>query len=176
MVADASPFGLGAILIKDQDDGPRVISYAARSLSDVESRYHQTEREALSLVWACEKFKPYLIGNKFDLVTDHEPLKVIYGPRSKPCARIERWVLRLMPYDFNVVYWPGSKNVADPLSRLSARKVCETAARLTSKAEAYVRFVALNAVPRAMSAREIEKITVDDQELDRKSTRLNSSH
>ena len=165
VVADASPFGLGAILIQDQDDGPRVISYAARSLSDVESRYHQTEREALSLVWACEKFKPYLIGNKFDLVTDHEPLKVIYGPRSKPCARIERWVLRLMPYDFNVVYWPGSKNVADPLSRLSARKVCETAARLTSKAEAYVRFVALNAVPRAMSAREIEKISVDDQEL-----------
>ena len=68
MAADESPFGLGAALIQDQEDGPRVISYASRSLSDVESRYHQTEREALSLVWACERFKPYLIGNKFDFV------------------------------------------------------------------------------------------------------------
>ena len=116
VVADASPLGLGAVLIQDQEDAPRVISYASRSLSDVESRYHQTEREALSLVWACERFKPYLIGNKFDLVTDHEPLKVIYGPRSKPCARMCHVMCHMchdVPYDYTVVLWPGCKNVAD---------------------------------------------------------------
>ena len=55
---------------------------------------------------------------KFDLVTDHKPLEVIYGPRTKPCARIKRWVLRLQPYDFWIVYSPGPGNLADPLSRL----------------------------------------------------------
>ena len=37
---------------------------------------------------------------EFDLVTDHQTLKTIYGPRSKPSARIERWVLRLQPYNY----------------------------------------------------------------------------
>ena len=36
----------------------------------MESRYSQTEREALGVVWACEHFKMYLLGNKFRLVTD----------------------------------------------------------------------------------------------------------
>lgn len=51
---------------------------------------------------------------QFDLVTDHKPLEVIYGPRSKPCARVECWVIRLQPYDFRIVYAPGQSNVADP--------------------------------------------------------------
>ena len=76
------------------------------------------EKEALALVWACERYHAYVYEMRFDLVTDHKPLEVIYGPRSKPCARIERWVIRLQPYDFRVVYAPGQSNVADPLSRL----------------------------------------------------------
>ncbi|KAK3722797.1 hypothetical protein QZH41_007484 [Actinostola sp. cb2023] len=87
--ADASPVGLGAILTQHQKDGPRVISYASRSLSDTERRYSQTEKEALALVWACEKFHPYVYGVPFELITDHKPLEVIYGIKSKPCARIE---------------------------------------------------------------------------------------
>ena len=55
---------------------------------------------------------------RFDLVTDHKLLEVIYGPRSKPCAHIKRWVIRLQPYDFGVVYAPGQSNLADPLSCL----------------------------------------------------------
>ena len=53
---------------------------------------------------------------KFVVETDHKPLEVIYGPRSRPCARIERWVLRLQPYDFSVIHRPGRENIADPLS------------------------------------------------------------
>lgn len=136
VIADARPVGLGAVLVQVQDDGPRVISYASRSLPEVEKRYCQTEREALSLVWACERFSPYLLGNQFELITDHEPLKTIYGNASKPCARIQRWVLRLMPYDYKVVYWPESKNIADPLSRFSINKACTYPCQsLTAKAE-----------------------------------------
>ena len=75
VIADASPVGLGAVLVQIQEDGPRIISYASRSLTDVEQRYCQTEREALSLVWACEKFRAYLLGIQFDLVTDHSHRK-----------------------------------------------------------------------------------------------------
>ncbi|CAB4008609.1 Transposon Tf2-6 poly, partial [Paramuricea clavata] len=78
------------ISCKTHKDGPRVISYASRSITETEKRYSQTEKEALALVWAYEKFHPYVYGISFELITDHKPLEVIYGPRSKPCARFER--------------------------------------------------------------------------------------
>lgn len=49
---------------------------------------------------------------------DHKPLEVIFGEKSKPCVRIERWVLRLHSYKFKVTYRPGKINIADPFSRL----------------------------------------------------------
>ncbi|XP_073820661.1 uncharacterized protein [Musca autumnalis] len=98
IIADASPVGLGAVLIQFNESGPRIISYAGRSLSAIEKRYAQTEKEALALVWAVERFHYYVYGKLFELVTDHKPLETIFAPRSKPCARMERWVLRLQSY------------------------------------------------------------------------------
>ena len=111
-------------------------------------------------MWACEKFHAYVYGQKFDLVTDHKPLEVIYGPRSKPSARIERWVLRLQPYDFKVVYVKGKDNTADSLSRLVPPKYGPG-----DKDEEYVRFVAVSATPRALSTRAIEEASAEDDEL-----------
>ena len=101
---DASPVGLGVILTQTQDGKVRPVAYASRTLSDVERRYSQTEREALAVVWGCEKFHLYLYGTEFDLYTDHKPLEIIYSPRGKPPARIERWALRLQPYRFKIIY------------------------------------------------------------------------
>ncbi|XP_060067120.1 uncharacterized protein LOC132547378 [Ylistrum balloti] len=99
VVTDANNVGLAAILIQEDSSGQsKVISYASRSLSDVERRYPTTEKEALAVVWGCDKFKLYLVGIPFDLVTDPKPLEAIYGPKSKPNARIERWIMKLMPY------------------------------------------------------------------------------
>lgn len=63
---------------------------------------------------------------KFDLVTDHQALKVIYSRKSKPSARIERWVLRLQPYNYRVCYVSSRKNIADTLSGLTkiVEKLC----------------------------------------------------
>ncbi|XP_055585352.1 uncharacterized protein K02A2.6-like [Uranotaenia lowii] len=92
LVADASPVGLGAVLMQVNSQGARIIAYASKSLSDVERRYAQIEKEALALVWAVERFHFYLYGRSFELITDHKPLEAIFSPKSKPCARIERTV------------------------------------------------------------------------------------
>ena len=85
--------------LQEQGEGAwRALSYASKSLSAVERRYSQTEKEALALVWSVERFHVYLLGREFELVIDHKPLEIIYSPKSKPSARIERWVLRLQPY------------------------------------------------------------------------------
>lgn len=67
VVVDASPVGLGAILTQED----KVVAYASRSLNVPESRYSQTEREALAIVWACEHFDRYLRGaSHFQVITD----------------------------------------------------------------------------------------------------------
>jgi len=162
VIADASPVGLGAVLVQDQNGSMVPVCYASRSLTDCERRYSQTEKEALSLVWACERFHAYIYGRSFELLTDHKPLEVIYGPRSRPCARIERWVLRLQPYDYRVRYIPGQENIADPLSRLFSGKDNQ---RHKHGAEEYVRFVAVSATPRALTTNEVEVESAADPEL-----------
>lgn len=164
LVADASPVGLGAVLIQVNDQGPRIIAYASKSLSDVEKRYAQIEKEALALVWAVERFHYYLYGRTFELITDHKPLETIFGPRSKPCARIERWVVRLQAYKGKVVYRPGKTNIADPLSRLAITSIT-TGMTFDECAEHYVHWVASNAMPVALKITEIEQASEMDESI-----------
>ena len=161
VIADASPVGLGAVLVQHQGGVDRPVYYASRSLSPVERRYSQTEKEALALVWACERFHLYLFGlQEFCLITDHKALEVIYSPRSKPSARIERWVLRLQPYCFKVQFVSSAKNIADPLSRLL--KPGNTS---SPSEDEHLFMVATHAVPCALQARDLEEASAADPEL-----------
>ena len=163
VIADASPVGLGAVLVQEVKGQSRAVCYASRSLSDTERRYSQTEKEALALVWACERINLYLCGlPEFDLVTDHQALKTIYGPRSKPSARIERWVLHLQPFNYKVIYVPSRENIADSLSRL--KKVPATRGYVHDKE--YVRAITLQAAPAALRIEEIETVSFQDEELE----------
>ena len=71
-------------------------------------------------------------------------------------------MLRLQPYRFTVRHIPGKENIADSLSRLIRSKA---SADLSSEAEEYVRFVAENSTPQALSTRDIERASDADKEL-----------
>lgn len=98
IVADASSVGLGAVLLQFENPdktNPVVISYANKALSETEKMYGQTEKEALAIVWAIDRFKFYLLGQEFEVETDHRPLENIFKPSSTPPGRIAKWILRL---------------------------------------------------------------------------------
>ena len=60
--ADASCFGLGAVLLQSTNFCWQPVAFASRVMTDTESRYAQVEKEALALTWACEKFSTYILG------------------------------------------------------------------------------------------------------------------
>ena len=110
-------------------------------------------------MWACERFNLYLLGlPTFDLVMDHEALKVNYSRGSKPSARIERWVLRLQPYNYKVCCVKSQDNIADALSRLTKIPASEK----YRYDDEHVRIVALSAVPIALKMQEIESASAED--------------
>ena len=99
-VTDASSVGLSAVLTQVKNGEERVTCFHRRSLTDVERRYSQTEREALNIVWACKPLHMYLCGTDFKVLTVSKLLKFIYSKKSTPGARVSRLVLRLQPCRF----------------------------------------------------------------------------
>ena len=94
LIVDASPVGLGAVLGQRDPQNKsrkRIVSYASRLLTDVETRFSQCEKEALAAVWGCERHWIYLFGHRFVLITDNRAIQLIFNSTaSRPPARIER--------------------------------------------------------------------------------------
>ena len=118
LATDASYNGFGATLSQlDRNRKEHPIAYASKSLRKEEMNYAATELECAAVVWAIEHFHKYLGTTKFILVTDHSALKWLRT--AEPKGRIGRWILKLQPYNFEIVHKPGRihSNV-DALSRL----------------------------------------------------------
>uniref|UniRef100_A0A0G4HMA7 Reverse transcriptase domain-containing protein n=1 Tax=Chromera velia CCMP2878 TaxID=1169474 RepID=A0A0G4HMA7_9ALVE len=109
---DASNDAIGAVLRQtDEERNKKVVAYASRMMrdSDLEKKWGITEREALSLVYAVNTFKPYLYGKKFTVITDHKALQHIHDQKdSQP--RVIRWALKLAIYEFDVQHRSGAKH------------------------------------------------------------------
>lgn len=124
---DASGLGLGAVLSQEQEGGlQRPIAYASRGLRPTErnmDNYSAMKLELLALKWAVtDKFRDYLLGTKFIVLTDNNPL--CYLRTAKLGAVEQRWAAQLALFDFTLEYRPGSSNKnADALSRLPAALV-----------------------------------------------------
>ena len=121
--SDASNEGLGAMLEQEHGDQWHPVAYASRSLNSSERNYAPIEAEALSVVFACEKFREYLYGRSFVVLNDHKPLESIFKKPITSCPpRIQRFFLRLQRYDFTIQYNPGATmKVSDALSRAALK-------------------------------------------------------
>jgi hypothetical protein len=110
---DACGTGLGCVLMQDQ----RVVAYASRQLKPHETRYATHDLELAAIVFALKMWRHYLLGERFELYTDHKSLKYLKSQRDLN-LRQQRWMEFIEEYDFDIAYHPGKANVvADALSR-----------------------------------------------------------
>ncbi|GBG83623.1 hypothetical protein CBR_g37427 [Chara braunii] len=69
------PQAISAVLTQHRVDGrEHVIEYASKTLSQAQANYEACKGECLAVVWGIHHFRLYLYGQKFMLVTDHQPL------------------------------------------------------------------------------------------------------
>ena len=114
---DASETGLGAVLSQVRNGEEHPVTFISRKLLKHEQNYATVEKECLAIKWAITKFKYYLLGRKFTLITDHAPLKWMALNKGKN-ARVSRWFLELQDFHFKVEHRPGKEHGnADALSR-----------------------------------------------------------
>uniref|UniRef100_A0A0N5CIC7 RT_RNaseH_2 domain-containing protein n=1 Tax=Strongyloides papillosus TaxID=174720 RepID=A0A0N5CIC7_STREA len=99
---DASEFAIGAVLLQEspEDNYPRIISCASRTLQDVEKRWQVVEKEALALVYAIKQFKYYIEGEVTDVYTDQRAVLAIKSPKENQ-TKLRRYQLALSAYNLN---------------------------------------------------------------------------
>ena len=137
------------------------------------NRYSQAEKEALAIVWGCERLHFYLYGVHFTIQSDHKPLTVLYSPSGKPSARIMRWALRLLPYSFTIKHIPGISNPADYFSRKPTDLPSDSDDTLSLETEGHVNSVIMTTVPNAISLQEVLGESLKDPEIIKLVQRIN---
>ncbi|GJX67816.1 reverse transcriptase domain-containing protein [Tanacetum coccineum] len=118
IMCDASDFAVGAVLGQRKTKHFQPIHYASKTMTEAQAHYTTTEKELLAVVYAFEKFRPYLVLSKSIVYTDHSALKYLLAKQdAKP--RLLRWILLLQEFDVVIRDKKGAENLAaDHLSRL----------------------------------------------------------
>ncbi|KAJ6970201.1 Ty3/Gypsy family RNase HI domain-containing protein [Populus alba x Populus x berolinensis] len=117
-MCDVSDYTMSAVLVQRKDKKPYVIYYASKTLNSAQMNYTTTKKELFAIVFACDKFRSYLVGSPVVVCSDHAALKFLSKKDSK--ARLVRWILLLLEFDITIKDKKGTENViADHLSRLT---------------------------------------------------------
>jgi RNase H-like domain found in reverse transcriptase/Integrase zinc binding domain/Reverse transcriptase (RNA-dependent DNA polymerase)/Integrase core domain len=118
LFSDASDIGVGAMLAQGEGTNQKAVAYFSQKLTPCQRRYSVTERECLAVLLAVEKFRHYLLGSHFTVITDHSALQWLLALKTPVSNRLCRWIMTLQQYDFSVKHRKGSEMaMADGLSR-----------------------------------------------------------
>lgn len=146
---DASNTGIGAVLTQGEGDEERPIAFDGRKFRGAEINYDTTQKECLAVVFAVEKFRPYVEGYEFEVYTDHSALTWLFNKQDLK-GRLARWVLRLQEYNFKIFFRKGSLNVVpDALSRIEVLTTSSSTFEIEETDTWYIKMlskVALNPV------------------------------
>src|SRR5215216_4932855 len=94
IMCDASDSVVGAVLGQRVDNKLNVIHYASKNLDSAQWNYATTEKQFLAVLFACDKFRSYIVDSKVTIHTEHAAIKYIMEKKdAKP--RLIRWVLLL---------------------------------------------------------------------------------
>jgi hypothetical protein len=119
--ADACQYGVGAALEQPSDVDVKQwkpVAFFSKHLSETQQKYSTSERELLAIILACEHFKQMLYGVKFQIVTDHSPLKAVFSSTNLS-PRLARWMGRLEMFVPEITYREVKKHGNDDgLSRM----------------------------------------------------------
>ena len=119
MYSDTSIEGTGSSLLQFQEDKPRLIGYASKTLPEACSRYSVTELEMAGLLVNMNLWKNILKHREFDAAVDHVAVALIMKAKTEPATtRIMRLLDRMSAYSFNLYYVKGRDMIlSDYLSR-----------------------------------------------------------
>ena len=112
---DAGKLGCGVMLAQWKDDQLRPVRFASRALSPAESRWHTLQQELFDVKWDLEHFRPYILGRRIKVITDHANLKWLTSLAPQQ-AKLARWCMSMAEFDFFIEHYPGLTNT-DALSR-----------------------------------------------------------
>jgi hypothetical protein len=101
---------VGAVLVQRKDKKPYMIYYASKNLNSALMNYTTTEKELLAVVFACEKFRSYLVSSPVIVFSDHAALKYLLSKKDSK-ARLVQWILLLQEFDITIKDKKGTKNV-----------------------------------------------------------------
>lgn len=114
---DASKLGLAGILFQYNDGNLKPVAYFSRATNEHEQNYHSYELETLAVVESIKRFRIYLVGIPFKVVTDCSAVTHTFTKKDL-VPRVARWWLSIQDYDMTVEHRPGTKmRHVDALSR-----------------------------------------------------------